>query len=595
MNPARKKRAKARTRQKKSSPNTLGRLRDVLLRVLYGNCQKYSFFPVVLQYVLEHEWAELYSWAERVDAVAIGDAVEYFAAAQVSALVRKYPFDWRLLKLDMSPEDRAVETFKASEIRCKKVNRLFNRYNRTPYTFRLEYMRRWIRHVLGDAPNLLEVYQNADFGSGANLGVHGNATNLYRKVFAESWSVTRAALPYAVGALMHNENVVLHLYDERNGCVCFDKDALHERIIQRLRTVPYNKISFVPKTAKTHRGIAVEPLLNGFVQKGIDQVLRRKLKAHGYDLTDQSRNQFLAKLGSISGKYSTMDLSAASDSISVELARYLLPAEWFELLNRTRSACYELGGKTYLYEKFCSMGNGFCFPLETLFFAAAVRASLNYQGCDDRTHAVYGDDIIVPTDAFVPLKRLLALVGFEVNTRKSFNNGPFRESCGADWYRGQDVRPVYLDYPLVQSVDLRIFHNSTYRGSLAEAFFSEVRPYLRNQDSIRKQFLRPRGFATERPKSFHGLTWDEKRVLTYNLNGAYDVELDEFMASRCAKWDRQQFRWRWREVLYRPAPDTPLAGDSARFARAQYLALLRGSPEGRLALRRKTHVSIITR
>jgi hypothetical protein len=38
----------------------------------------------------------------------------------------------------------------------------------------------------------------------------------------------------------------------------------------------------------------------------------------------------------------------------------------------------------------------------------------------------------------------LEFCGFKTNTRKSFWQGDFRESCGTDWWRGLDVRPFYL-------------------------------------------------------------------------------------------------------------------------------------------------------
>jgi hypothetical protein len=40
--------------------------------------------------------------------------------------------------------------------------------------------------------------------------------------------------------------------------------------------------------------------------------------------------------------------------------------------------------------------------------------------------------------------RLLDLLGFEVNSNKSFVEGVFRESCGRDYFRGRDVRGVYV-------------------------------------------------------------------------------------------------------------------------------------------------------
>jgi hypothetical protein len=57
---------------------------------------------------------------------------------------------------------------------------------------------------------------------------------------------------------------------------------------------------------------------------------------------------------------------------------------------------------------------------------------------------VYGDDIIVPAASYELLTRVLKQLGFEVNLDKSFATGPFRESCGADYFLGSQVRPLFM-------------------------------------------------------------------------------------------------------------------------------------------------------
>jgi len=593
-NPVKLSNSNKRRRRCVSNSPDFNTYRKVLLKVLYGNCQTYSWFQDVLRILRDNNWSELYAWADRAVTDVYSTAEEHFAIGQLAALIRKYPWDWKMLGFEHSPEETAKMTFLASEQKCRKINRLFPKLKRTPYAFHLEYMRRWVHHVLGDVPNLKQIYSECSFGPGANIGVHGNKTNIYRKLFAkDGWTVSNAAKPYASGALKINNNLSLHLYEKSDsGYYCFDAEVLDERIKQRMHVVPYNQLSFVPKTAKTHRVIAVEPLLNSFIQKGIDQVMRKKLRSHGYDLGDQERNKYLAKLGSETGRFATMDLSSASDSISIELVKYLLPSEWMELLDRTRSGCYLLDKEVHPYAKFCSMGNGFCFPLETLIFAAACRAAMHASQVETRTHAVYGDDIVVPLEAYGLLKRILGAIGFTVNSRKSFNTGPFRESCGADWYEGQDVRPVYLDYILKGEVSFRVFHNVTLRSQRTKLFFEEIRPFLRKQVPEKRRFLRPILYRVAGEFVPRWLSNDENFLVVANLNGAFDVELDEFMSSRWAHWKKDQFRWSWREVVYTPRFDS---SPDPLFRRARYLAFLSGSPEGRLALRRQTRPSVVVK
>jgi hypothetical protein len=58
--------------------------------------------------------------------------------------------------------------------------------------------------------------------------------------------------------------------------------------------------------------------------------------------------------------------------------------------------------------------------------------------------AVFGDDIIVCREAYDLFCQFLDRLGLRVNLAKSFNQGPFRESCGHDYFKGHDVRGVYL-------------------------------------------------------------------------------------------------------------------------------------------------------
>jgi hypothetical protein len=55
---------------------------------------------------------------------------------------------------------------------------------------------------------------------------------------------------------------------------------------------------------------------------------------------------------------------------------------------------------------------------------------------------VYGDDIIVPSLFYEEAVNGLQRIGLIVNLSKSFADGPFRESCGGEYYNGIDVTPV---------------------------------------------------------------------------------------------------------------------------------------------------------
>lgn len=201
----------------------------------------------------------------------------------------------------------------------------------------------------------------------------------------------------------------------------------------------------VPKTSTSVRLAAKEPDLNLLFQKGIGEMIRRRLKRNGIDLNDDTTNQYYALIGSRTGSLATLDLKAASDSVSLDLLRDLLPWEWVRMILMTRSpAMRTLDGNTIRLAKVSTMGNGFTFELESLIFWALAKATIDATGSDDRRLTVFGDDIILHHEPASILAVVLQVVGFEVNTKKSFLHGPFRESCGGHYWLGKNIKPFYL-------------------------------------------------------------------------------------------------------------------------------------------------------
>lgn len=212
-----------------------------------------------------------------------------------------------------------------------------------------------------------------------------------------------------------------------------------------------NRFSTVPKDSTKRRGICVEPSINLGYQLSIGAHMKRRLKLMGLDLSGppkenvlsvgQILHRELARAGSIDGSWSTIDLSNASDTVSTQLVKLLLPAAWFELLDSVRSKFTQVDGKWVLLEKFSSMGNGFTFELETLLYASLAHACGGNVGGDA---FVYGDDIICRPKVAVELLPVLKFFGFTPNKKKTFLTGNFRESCGGDFFKGKAVRPYYI-------------------------------------------------------------------------------------------------------------------------------------------------------
>lgn len=215
----------------------------------------------------------------------------------------------------------------------------------------------------------------------------------------------------------------------------------------------------VPKSLDKPRLIAEEPSWMQFVQQGIKERVVTHIQASqlgavvGFD--DQWRNHRLAQKGSLDGSLATLDLSEASDRVSNQLVNLLLSRN--PLTRRAVMACRSLrvdvpGRGVYPLAKFASMGSALTFPIEAMVFATVVfvgiqrslgrpltrRDVLNLR---DKVR-VYGDDIIVPTDYTSSVIEALEDYGLKVNSHKSFWRGAFRESCGKEYYRGEDVSIV---------------------------------------------------------------------------------------------------------------------------------------------------------
>lgn len=227
----------------------------------------------------------------------------------------------------------------------------------------------------------------------------------------------------------------------------------------------------VPKSCTALRTITVEPCLNQFVQQGLNEHLRGSIQRcpilkRSLALNSQVPNQVLALQGSLSGEWSTVDLSSASDLLSLKTVRmaFIYRPRFLGALLGCRTPSVAISDKNeILLKKFAGMGNATTFPVQSVIFALLAicaqhkwarqptyREVLHYAS----RVRVFGDDIIVPTDSIMELGRWMSEFGLKINRAKTFYTGKFRESCGVDAYNGVDVTPCYLqDDPSFPPID----------------------------------------------------------------------------------------------------------------------------------------------
>lgn len=188
-----------------------------------------------------------------------------------------------------------------------------------------------------------------------------------------------------------------------------------------------------------------------------------ELTSKSIDFKDQSKSYKLSR----SCDYSTIDLSDASDNLRLSLAKILFNKDLLGLATRARSRSIDLpdGDTVENYSTLFTMGNGLCFPFQTLAFWSLALATMFCKEHAEGTYSsrslfqylqkyklrVFGDDIIVPRRYYDDVLFVLSRCGLKVNVAKSCCNTPVREACGSWFYYGVDVRIVRLKTHTVSS------------------------------------------------------------------------------------------------------------------------------------------------
>lgn len=296
----------------------------------------------------------------------------------------------------------------------------------------------------------------------------------------EGFSPTHGGGSTYEGITATGAKALVNGYDEkiRTVLVCMGWDPDFRGLMQKPWFLPdatckpcvppnRHKVMFVPKNWKTYRTVSMEPVAYMFMQLGANNAIKTYLRngysrmSRHYCVDTEDKNRELARLGSIDGSFSTIDISAASDSVSLELA-----LQWFDesalglFVRNLRTDFAEFDCETSEFwgrdrirdlirvGKFAPMGSGLCFSTESTVFCAMSESAVRCTPGADRNYRVYGDDIVIDTLAAPKLLEILQERGFDPNKLKSFMNPPgdgvtdfFRESCGGEYLNGYDVTP----------------------------------------------------------------------------------------------------------------------------------------------------------
>lgn len=320
-------------------------------------------------------------------------------------------------------------------------------------------------------------------------------------------------------------------------------DTGYERVVSRLK--------FVPKDITKSRSICMERNSVMFFQQALFEAYAIAFAsgpmARFVDLRSQQHNRDAALYGSYSGDVDTLDLSAASDSVSFELVKKIFPSKHLFYLALSRSAFVQLpDGSVRRVRKFAPMGSALCFPIQCIIFTAfGIYAAMSHSGWLDmhqtklrgvvtnqtlervgsfvESHfargygyihhnakiyqplTVFGDDICIDSSLSTTLIKMLTSCGFEVNEGKSFMaSSAVRESCGGYYFRGFDVTPLRYTLRGEESrSDAQFVASSIALSNRAGDWgYFNVKRYLMQHILFERGVKRPFLFSSDRNRSY---------------------------------------------------------------------------------------------
>jgi hypothetical protein len=329
-------------------------------------------------------------------------------------------------------ETEALDLFKEIEGILAEREATFNLFHREEMA---EFHEPWVLELSREVNSILSedgsyfltrdvldrIVQNGQCGPGASVGVPRNSV-LSEKLRSKT-SVSPQLAPF------------LHTI----------KYGAWETEQPKSEVASIVQVSTVPKTAYVDRTVSAVQTANMYMQLGLARELERILLDVGVNIRDQGKNQNLAKRA-CNEMLATIDLASASSWFSQRNMVGIFPPDLMHLLDLIRPHVYSCRTKEYcelpkyMYN-YMPMGCGYTFALMTLYFWALVRITVPKSALS--VCSVYGDDIIVPQKYAKTVVDRLEVLGFKVNSAKSFLKGSFFESCGTEWFNGHDVRPFY--------------------------------------------------------------------------------------------------------------------------------------------------------
>lgn len=309
-----------------------------------------------------------------------------------------------------------------------------------------------------------DIYPFCKFGTNSNIGCPLSLAHIDLKLSTEG---------------MFTGSSEISIWFRRH---VFNKDAILRKTFSAMRSeIDWHgaklrtdslALKDVPKTWKTLRLITPLALLDLYYSNGIGGLVTEKLSNYGLRISNlQQKHRKLIQRMSIDKRHATADLSKASDSITCQILNRVLPRAWYVALKPILKHRLKFKdprsnkAKEAYTASVLPMGNGATFPVETLVFYCIIRALGNLAKING-IYSVYGDDLIYPSRLHTYVVKVFPLLGLKLNLEKTYVDSNFRESCGADYYHGIDVRPFFLkgEHQLLTRSQYSVWLYKVYNG-----------------------------------------------------------------------------------------------------------------------------------
>lgn len=422
-------------------------------------------------------------------------AAHHFVKTQLQDFTKKY--EPKTTDKTIDKREAAFKKFRANSDRLSDValamhfgllpSVLPGGPNRSSETARYLLRARAFCHLVLRPFTAEEFATRCHHSGGTTLGVKFNQTNIEDK-FKPPMTGTKDAIQLFTNLILGTDDILARAFWAQS----VDEQGFF-KVVEGSRTTS------VPKNDTIDRIIAIEPTVNMFLQQGLMELMVDLLKPW-LDLEKlQDKHKFSAWLSSITRRFATIDWSSASDSVLVELIKFLFPPQWYYALMSVRSPKTQFSseGRFEDLPMISTMGNATTFPVETLvFLSLAVAVSEDYQFLHSTLPnvelksgvSIYGDDCILPSHKANSFISLCEYVGFTVNVEKTFidETNPFRESCGGDYFAGRNVRPYHIKAPhncKITSLEPWLYIQVNNLLEKYKSYFGDL-TYMYHMDSI---------------------------------------------------------------------------------------------------------------